>query len=163
VPLQNKKLLVWSAISANRVFGPFVFDGIVNSINYLKMLKSFFWPKVLRTRDYQKCYFQQDGASPHKASLVQTRLTERFGEHCQERVAVSVTGLNPCDYLLWGYLKQKVYNQQLKTLKDLRSNLTRKKENIPARMLKDTFWIFEKGANYWFPLVAVIFNKNKGH
>jgi hypothetical protein len=26
----------------------------------------FFWPKVLRTRNYQKWYFQQDGASPHK-------------------------------------------------------------------------------------------------
>jgi hypothetical protein len=37
-----------------------------------------------------------------------------------------------------------VYNPLLKTLKDLRSNLTREIENIPAQMLKDTFLNFQK-------------------
>jgi hypothetical protein len=30
-------------------------------------------------------------------------------------------------------------------------------------MIKETFWSFEKGANFLFPLVAVILIKNKGH
>jgi hypothetical protein len=34
----------------------------------------------MMTRDYQKFYFQKDGASRRKAALVQTWLTERFGE-----------------------------------------------------------------------------------
>jgi hypothetical protein len=66
---------------------------------------------------------------------------------------------------LWGYLKQIVYNQLLKTLEDPRSYFAREIENLPAQMfnLKTIFWIFEKGANYWFQLVAVILYKNYGH
>jgi hypothetical protein len=45
LPLHDSKLLVWCATSANRVFGPNVFDGTVSSTNYLKMLKSFFGPR----------------------------------------------------------------------------------------------------------------------
>jgi transposase len=100
VPLHDKKLLVWCAISANRVFGPYIFDGTVNSTNYFKMLKSFFWPKVLRTPDYQKYYFQQDGASPDKAAPVQTWLTEKFGRKfiAKNELPPRSPDLNPCDY-----------------------------------------------------------------
>ncbi len=43
------------------------------------MLKDFFLPKVLRTAEYKKHYFQQDGARPHTATSVQTWFGERFG------------------------------------------------------------------------------------
>jgi hypothetical protein len=64
--------------------------------------------------------------------------------HCQERVAASVTGLKYVRLFVWGYLKQRVYNPLAKTLEDLRSNLTREIENIPAQMLKDIFLNFRK-------------------
>jgi hypothetical protein len=100
----------------------------------------------LRTPDYQKCYFQQDGASPHIAALVVTWLTERFGEKliAKNEWSPRSPDLNPCDYFLWGYLKQRVYNPLPKTLEDLRSNLSREIENIQAQMLKDTFFDFRK-------------------
>jgi hypothetical protein len=100
-------------------------------------LRSFVWPKVLRAPDYQKCYFQQDGASPHKAALVQTWLTDRFGEKfiAKNEWPPRSPDLNPCDYFLCDYLKQRVYNPLPKELEDLRSNLTREIENIPAQML----------------------------
>ena len=71
-PLQDQKILVWLAISANKVYGVYYFESCVDQHNYLNMLKTFFWPKHLRTVDYQKYYFQQDGAAPHTANLVQT-------------------------------------------------------------------------------------------
>ncbi len=43
------------------------------------MLNDFFWPKVLRTAEYKKHYFQQDGARPHAATSVQIWLGQRFG------------------------------------------------------------------------------------
>jgi hypothetical protein len=61
------------------------------------------------------------------------------------------------------FLKQKVYNLLPKKLEDLRSNLTREIENIPAQMFKDTFSNYKKGANYLFPRVAVILIKNKNY
>jgi hypothetical protein len=111
----------WSgATSANRVFGPYVFDGTVNCTNYLKMLKSFFWPKVSRTRDYQKCFFFRKikRVNADKAALVQTLLTERFGEKIIDKNewAPQSPDFNPCDYFLRGYLKQRVYNPLPKTL-----------------------------------------------
>ena len=59
-PLQDHKILVWCAISANKVYGVYYFKSSVDQHNYLNMLKTFFWPKHLRTVDYQKYYFQQD-------------------------------------------------------------------------------------------------------
>jgi hypothetical protein len=103
VRLHDYTYLVWWATSANRVFGPNIFDGTVSSTNYLKM------PKVLRTRDHEKCYFQQDGASPHKAALVQTWLTERFGEKfiVKNEWPPRSPDLNPCDYFCGSILSRK--------------------------------------------------------
>ena len=57
VPLQDEKIHVWCAISANRIFGPFYFEETVKKENYLEMLQTFFWPKLLRTKDYKKYFF----------------------------------------------------------------------------------------------------------
>ena len=78
--LYDKKVLIWCPISANRIFGPFYFEKTVNKENYLEMLKEYFWPKVLRTAKYKKFYFQQDGARPHTAIVVQTWLKEKLGK-----------------------------------------------------------------------------------
>jgi AraC-like DNA-binding protein len=57
-PLNDKKILVWCAISVNRIFGPYFFETTVNQDNYLEMLREYFWPKILKTRDYKNLYFQ---------------------------------------------------------------------------------------------------------
>jgi hypothetical protein len=59
-------------------------------------------------------------------------------------VAASVTGPQSMRLFLWGYLKQRVYNPLAKKLEDLRSNLPREIENIPAQMSKNTFLNFQK-------------------
>ena len=46
----------------------------------LEMIQNFFIPRVSKTQDYGKGYFQQDGATAHTAIAVQTYMTERFGE-----------------------------------------------------------------------------------
>ena len=68
--LYDQKSLVWCAISANRVFGPYYFEDTVNRYNYLEMLKK----NGLKTADYEKHYFQQDGAGSHTARTEQTCL-----------------------------------------------------------------------------------------
>jgi hypothetical protein len=64
-PLHDEKILVWCGISAKKIYGPYFFENYVNQHNYLIMLKTFFWPKHLRTAEYKKYYFQQDGAKPY--------------------------------------------------------------------------------------------------
>ena len=76
--LEEANILVYSAISANRVIGSYYFEESVNKENYLEMLKTFFWTKVLRTAEYEKYHFQQDGSAPHTARTVQSWLRDKF-------------------------------------------------------------------------------------
>jgi hypothetical protein len=149
VPLNDEKISVWCAISAEKIYGPYFFETFVNQHNYLDMLKNFFWPKHLRTQEYKKYYFQQDGASPHTAKSVQTWLTEKFStkfiHKCQW--PPRSPDLNPCDFFLWGYLKARVYNPMPKTLDDLRINIEREINLISKETLKKIFLNFEKRCN----------------
>ena len=149
VPLHDEKILVWCAISANKTFGVYYFDHAVNQDNYLEMLQTFFWPKILRTTNYKKINFQQDGATPHTANDVQKWLKEKFGKRFIDKTKwpPRSPGLNPCDYFLWDYLKDRVYNPLPKTLNDLKANLERKIKNISSNMLNSVFLEFEKRCN----------------
>ena len=146
VPLHDKKVLVWCAISSTHVFGPYFFDSTVNSTNYLEMLRTYFISRVDKTQEYGKSYFQQDGARAHTATVVQTYLTQRFGTRFLDKTMWPPRSpdLNPCDFFLWGYLKQRVYNPLPKTLEALRMNIEREMKNISQRTLKDTFLNFRK-------------------
>ena len=62
---KSPKINVWCAMSSDCIIGPYFFEENVNSQNYLKMLKEFFWPRIQNMRGCQKIYFQQDGAPAH--------------------------------------------------------------------------------------------------
>ena len=49
------------------------------------MLKNIFWPRVLRTAEYEKYYFQQDGARPRTTRTVKTWLKEKFNEKFKDK------------------------------------------------------------------------------
>jgi hypothetical protein len=79
-------------------------------------------------------------------------------------VAASVTGLKSVRLFLRCYLKQRVYNPLQKTLEDLRSTrLDERNKKQSGSNVKKTFLNFQKGANFLFPLVAVIFIVKEGH
>lgn len=158
LPLHGKKVMVWCAVSAKRIFGPYFFDQTVNQHVYLEMLKKFFWPKMIKTRDYEKYRFQQDGASSHTADLVQKWLSDNFKMKFidKSKWPPRSPDLNPCDFFLWGYLKSKVYYPLPKTLEDLKANIRREIKNINKNFLKSTFVNFEKRCN-------LIIENNGGH
>lgn len=66
------------------------------------MLKNWFWPKHLRTEEYEKYIFQQDGARPHTTRAVQTWMKEKFGRKfiAKEKWPPRSPDLNPCDFFL---------------------------------------------------------------
>ena len=105
----------------------FFLESNVNSENYLEMLKQWFWPKHLRTAEYKKYYFQQDGARPHTSNVVQAWLGEKFEEKAwlKEKWPTRSPDLNPCDFFLWGYLKQRVYSPLPKNVDELKANIER--------------------------------------
>ena len=149
VPLHDQKVLVWCAISANSVFGPYFFEESVNKDNYLHMLQNYFSPKLLRTAAYQNYYFQQDGATPHTANIVQEYLSRKFSARFIDKKMWPPRSpdLNPCDFYLWGYLKSVAYNPLPKTLDDLKANIVREIKKISKDVLNSVFLNFEKRCN----------------
>lgn len=143
-PLHDLKVLCFCAMSSQRIYGPYFFEGTVNQHNYLNMLKEFLWPKVVR-EDYKKYYFQQDGAKPHVANIVQNYLKSKFGDKFldKKRWPPRSPDLNPCDFFLWGYLKSKVYNPLPKNLDELKANIQREIKNIDKATRESVCKLFE--------------------
>ena len=80
----SSKLVVWSAISAEGIIGPYFFgDDVrrtttVSRENYLEMLQKFFLPELRNNASAEYCYFQQDGAPAHYARIVRDYLNQFF-------------------------------------------------------------------------------------
>jgi hypothetical protein len=93
-------------MSSQKIYGPYFFETTINQHNYLKMLKEFFWPKVVR-EDYKKYCFQQDGSTPYVSNIVQNFLMSKFGEKFidKKKWAPWSPDLNPCDFFSMGLSK----------------------------------------------------------
>jgi len=91
----------------------------------------------------------QDSATPHKATIVQTWLKDKFGKKFIDKDLWPPRSpdLNPCDFYLWGHLKSMVYNPLPKTLDDLKANIEREIQKISKNNLNSTFLNFQKRCN----------------
>lgn len=114
----SAKINVFCAISRQKVYGPYFFDGLtINSISYLNLLKNFIFP--LMENESDEFIFQQDGAPPHYHTSVREFLNQRAPNRwigrCSSNDDVLLTwpprspDLTPCDFFLWGFIKDKVY------------------------------------------------------
>ncbi len=92
------------------------------------MPKNYLWPKQLRTLEYQKYYFQQDGVTPNTANVVQNWLHSKFSKKSvtKQMWPPQSSDLNPCDLFLWSYLKSVVYNPIPNSLNDLKARFKEK-------------------------------------
>ena len=131
-PQNSPKLNVWVAICQHGFIGPFFFKDHqsgatvnVDGARYLEMLKSFFIPELFNfytqhDLDPSEFWMMQDGARCHTTRNAQVNvidyiglqfgqrtLGERLGEHWPARSP----DLTPCDFFLWGYLKEQVYKE----------------------------------------------------
>ena len=142
--VHDLKVTAWVAMSSQGIIGPYFFMDensetvTVNSDRYLKMLTRF-WREIGRfvgidMRDEQ--YFMQDGAAPHTARIIIQWLADHFGEKVVSRGTLNPWAphspdLNPLDFYLWGYLKDKLCGHQFQTLEQLRNRITADIRAIP--------------------------------
>ncbi|GBM48268.1 hypothetical protein AVEN_98019-1 [Araneus ventricosus] len=111
----------------------------------LKFLNPYFscplWPSEdLPLSDLQNVWFQHDGAPPHKVSSVQQYIRDTFQQQvigyggCVEWNPSS-PDLNPLDFFLWGYIKQRVYATPPPTLQELLNRITDACASVSPAML----------------------------
>jgi hypothetical protein len=95
------RITVWVAISSHGLLGPILFEETVNSERYYSLV-------------------QHDGARLHIVNVVLDFLhdtfnscviSNRFPDHfaCGQNWPQNSPDLNPCDYFLWGFLKEKIF------------------------------------------------------
>lgn len=157
---------VWAAISSHGLIGPF--EEIVNSERYLSMLRNNFIPQLLATAlPFNTQWFMQDGARPHTANIVLDFLHEIFGTRV---ISLRFPGrfnggqfwppnspdLNPCDFFLWGSLKEKIFPKRPRDLMELRRLILQACSEIKEDMCRRVI------ANISVRLDEVI-NQNGGH
>ncbi|GBN33443.1 hypothetical protein AVEN_130226-1 [Araneus ventricosus] len=101
--------------------------------------KSYFL-EDLPLSDLRNVWSQHDGAPPHKVSSVEQYIRDTFQQQiigyggCVEWPPRS-PDLNPLDFFLWGYIKQRVYATPPPTLQELRNRITDACASVSPAML----------------------------
>ncbi|GFT89372.1 uncharacterized protein TNCV_4386611 [Trichonephila clavipes] len=136
---------VWCALWAGGIIGPYFknYEGhnvTVNGDRYRAMITNFFIPE-LNNHDVQELWFQQDGATCHRARATIDVLKDTFGDRLISRFRPvnwppRSCDLTPLDYFLWGYVKSLVYADKPQTLDHLEDNIRRVIADIWPQMLE---------------------------
>lgn len=141
----SPKVNVFCAISTNKVFGPFFFEGAtVTGQTYLKMLQNWLFPQL--EEEARQFIFQQDGAPPHWHLSVRAYLNERYPNQWIGRQSASDRALHhwpprspdltPCDFFLWGYVKNMVFRPpQPANIEKLKEKITAAIQTATPEML----------------------------
>ena len=115
-------ITVWCGIHSEGIIGPYIFDKTVTAESYLKMLNEFALPIVRR---YPNLVWMQDGAPPHFGRAVRNRLDKTFpcwiGRGGPINWPPRSPDLTPCDFSLWGNVKDKVFRNPPETVQDMMS------------------------------------------
>ncbi|GFX54935.1 uncharacterized protein TNCV_3318521 [Trichonephila clavipes] len=151
IPLHSPKVTVWCGFTAAFIFGPFFFEETtrngpvtctVAARRYKNMLENFVAPQMLQHQYLVSITFMQDGAPPHIGLCVQQFLRQHFtNDRVTSRAFPTAWPplspvLNPCEFWLWGYLKNLVYRGRLITLADLKDSITLHVRSISVDQLR---------------------------
>lgn len=142
----RQRLTVWCAVSAAGLIGPFLFTGNVNSEAYCRMLEEEFIPVAQGLATTDDWWFMQDGAPCHRTTAAFEILDEHFhgrviGLDYEPRFGCGIEwppnspDLNPCDYYLWGKLKDKVYRTKFRSLEQLKEKVIEEMRQISTEEL----------------------------
>jgi len=111
----------------------FFAENTVTELTCLAMLQNWFFPQI--SENSEDFIFQQDGAPPHwhrdvRRFLNESRPQRWIGRVGKEDLALQFwpprsPDLTPCDFFLWGFVKEAVYVPSLPTtLDDLKNHIT---------------------------------------
>lgn len=119
------------------------------------MLGDEFIPFLNENDLLEESYFMQDGATPHTCNVTLDYLHDIFGNRIisgryQQRFGYGLTwpsyspDMNPCDFFLWGYLKDRVWKNRPRNIADLKQAILDEAANIDPGILRRTIANFKK-------------------
>jgi hypothetical protein len=123
---QRFSINVWAGIIGNRLIGPHVLPPHLNGEGYLNFLQNQLSDLLddvpLQVR--RDMWYLHDGAPAHSARGVKNWLDANLenrwiGRNGPVLWPARSPDLNPCDFFLWGHLKQIVYETPVNTVEEL--------------------------------------------
>ncbi|GBM11634.1 hypothetical protein AVEN_16948-1 [Araneus ventricosus] len=167
LPLQSENVTVWCGFTAAFIVGPFVFEEIGpsgpvtcigNGERYESLLRNHLKPALQQREFVAFTICIQDGAPPHIATLVKQLLNlgndRIISRHFSTAWPPRSSDLNPCDFWLWGYLKD-VYGGTIANLAGFKNRIKQYNHNITTEALRSV----EEHAVLRFQLIG----ENGGH
>lgn len=138
----------------SEIFLTFV-RGTITSAKYIDMLKHEFIPYLKECEELGDAFLMQDGATPHTANKTLQFLHKIFKNrvisgkfkdlfNCGYSWPPYSPDLNPCDFFLWGYLKQRVYSRQPSTIEDMEEMIAQEVEAMTEELLTRVIRSFER-------------------
>ncbi|GBM14267.1 hypothetical protein AVEN_167344-1 [Araneus ventricosus] len=138
-------------VMAAFIVGPFFYEEIgplgpvtciVNGTRYESLLHNQLVPALQQRGCVDSTTFMQDGALPHIATPVKQLLNLHFGNdriisrHFPTAYPPRSPDLNPCDFYLYGYLKDVVYGDPIANLAEWKNRITQHIHNITTETLR---------------------------
>jgi hypothetical protein len=137
VPNTSEGIMVWCGMTSNGLVGPYFYNENVTGLVYKQMLVNYAWPQLRR----KELYFQHDGAGAHYAVIVRNWLDEKFpgrwiGRRGPFEWPARSPDLTPCDFFLWGYLKDIVFKNPVSTISELQYRIEQACSQVTSEMCR---------------------------
>ncbi|KAF2350323.1 hypothetical protein FHG87_018919 [Trinorchestia longiramus] len=123
--------------------GPYFYNSNLNALEYLDLINNWIVPRLQETHGNRinRTWWIEDGAPAHRTVAVREKLNELFGNRIfalNHRIEwpPRLPDLMPCDFFLWGHLKNKVYSSPLRDIDELKQRI----EN-EANLLQDDAFV----------------------
>ena len=134
-------IMIWAAMSADYLIGPFFITGTLNAEAYVNLLATQFLPELQRKGLIYSHHFQQDGAPAHTAHISRQFLNEKFpdrwiGKFSDTPWPARSPDLTSCDNALWGILKPRIIAHNATTVDELKAATTEEFANFDRETLK---------------------------
>lgn len=143
---QKFSVNVWAGIIDNILVGPYILPNRLNGPEYLRFLREVL-PDLLDDvplQTLQRMWYLLDGAPAHYAREVVTHLNVAYPDRWIGRNGPVLwpprsPDLTPCDYFLWGCMKQIVYSEAINTQEQLTHRI-----EMAAQQIRDMPNVFSK-------------------
>ena len=152
-PLHSEKIGFWCGMSWWHIIGPIFFDTTITTAAYMEILNTFV--NQLDNDELSIGYFQQDGATSHTSM---PEIQSFFG-NCFISKGLwppCPPNLTPPDNSLWGYLKDRFYQNKPQTIDAFKANITDEIQAVTVDILARTF----QNMAHW---VQFCLDANGGH
>ncbi|GBM95766.1 hypothetical protein AVEN_182714-1 [Araneus ventricosus] len=117
-------------------------SSVMKGKRYRDVLRGFAIPQLQQHGCLQDIIFVQDGAPPHIDRRVKQLLRQHFTDarvisrHFPTAWPPRSPDVTPCDFWLWGFLKDNIYRKRPASLPDLKDSIRRHVLDIPADSLR---------------------------